>query len=131
MIVETKRNKSIFAKKNKNMAAPKKPTESDRSAIIKGIDSPLGFFVLALFIVETFLTLVLTYANLDSNLKPIFTWVGCGLFILVTIIVTLLVWFKPENLTFDRAAHLNKAQFGSEQQTIKPEQRFGNQSTQS
>ena len=114
------------------MAAPKKPNANNtRSALIKGIDSPLGFFVLALLIVETFLTLVLTYADLEQSLKPIFTWAGCGLFVLVTVIVALLVWHKPENLTFDRAAHLDKAQYGTDQQPIKPEQRFGNQSTQS
>lgn len=113
------------------MAPPKRQTSNNtgRPTIIKGIDNPLGFFVLALLIVEAFLTLVLTYADLGAEIKPTFVWVGCFLFMLVTIVVALLVWFKPENLTFDKASHLDKFknQFGSDQQEIKSEQRFGNQ----
>lgn len=111
---------------------PKKNNSSGRPAIIKGIDNPLGFFVLALLIVEAFLTLVLTYANIKEEIKPTFIWVGCILFLIVVIMVCLLVWFKPENLTFDKTAHLNrgKDQFGSDQQKIRPEKRFDNQTTQ-
>ncbi len=115
----------------------KKPNNKDstngRTAIISGINSPLGFFVLALLIVETFLTLVLIYANIDNQMKNNFICIGCLLFLLVTLIVGLLVWFKPENLTFDKDAHLldrGKIVYGSDQQTIKPEKRFGNQKTQ-
>jgi hypothetical protein len=115
------------------MAAPVKKNNNGqgRSAIIKGIDNPLGFFVLALLIVEAFLTLVLTYADIKDEVKPTFIWIGCILFIIVVVMVCLLVWFKPENLTFDRNAHLNrgKEQFGSDQQKISPEKRFGNQTT--
>ena len=104
-----------------------------RSRLILAINSPLGFFVLALLIVESFLGIVLTYADIDKEYKNTFISIGCGLFVLVTIIVSLLVWFKPENLTFDKDAHLvdkGKWVYGSDQQTIKPEQRFNNQTTQ-
>lgn len=120
---------TIQSKKKPN----KKDSTNGQTAIISGINSPLGFFVLALLIVETFLTLVLIYANIDNKMKNTFIWIGCSLFLLVTVIVGLLVWFKPENLTFDKDAHLlyrGKIVYGSDQQTIKPEKRFGNQTTQ-
>jgi hypothetical protein len=104
-----------------------------RSKLILAINSPLGFFVLALLIVESFLGIVLTYANIESQYKNTFIWIGCILFLFVTSIVSLLVWFKPENLTFDKEAHLvdkGKMTFGTDQQTIKPEKRFANQTTQ-
>ena len=112
---------------------PKANDSSGRSRLILAINSPLGFFVLALLIVESFLGIVLTYADIDKEFKNTFIWIGCGLFVLVTIIVSLLVWFKPENLTFDKDAHLvdkGKLVYGSDQQIIKPEQRFNNQTTQ-
>lgn len=120
------------------MAPPKKTTPkgndaAGRSQLILAINSPLGFFVLALLIVESFLGIVLTFAKIDVELKGTFIWIGCGLFVLVTIIVSMLVWFKPENLTFDKNAHLldkGKLVYGSDQQLIKPEQRFNNQTTQ-
>jgi hypothetical protein len=49
------------------------------------------------------------------------------LFLVVIIMVALLVWFKPENLTFDKFAHLvnsGKASFGSNKNTIKSDKRF-------
>ena len=99
----------------------KNSNNTPRSSLIKGIDNPLGFFVLALLIVEAFLTLVLTYANIKEDIKPMFVWVGCILFLIVTVIVALLVWHKPQNLTFDKHSHLQREKaFGSEQQTIKP-----------
>jgi hypothetical protein len=81
----------------------------DRHSIIKGINSPLGFFVLALLIVESFLGLVLSFVDIAQDNKGMFIWLGCSLFILVTIFVFLLVWFKPQNLTFDKDAHLTFA----------------------
>ena len=114
------------------MAVRKNNKTNDRASLIKGIDSPLGFFVLALLIVEAFLTLVLTLAELKDDIKPTFIWLGVSLFILVTIIVALLVWFKPENLTFDKAAHLDREgkQFGTDQQKVNAASRFGNQTTE-
>lgn len=109
-----------------------KKKSNDRAALIKGIDSPLGFFVLALLIIEAFLTLILTFAELKDEEKPTFIWLGVFLFILVTLIVGLLVWFKPENLTFDKTAHLDREskQFGTDQQKVKSASRFGNQTTE-
>jgi len=92
-----------------------------RIKIIEAIAAPLGFFVLALLIVESFLAIVLVGADLENNDKILGMWLGVGLFIMVTIAVFVLVWFKPQNLTFDKAAHLidrGKAVYGTEKSTI-------------
>ena len=76
--------------------------------IIESIDSPLGFFVLALLIVEVCITIILTSSQMPKG--EIFNGllVGSGLFCLVIIAVFILVFFKPENLTFDKASHLKR-----------------------
>jgi len=92
-----------------------------RIKIIEAIAAPLGFFVLALLIVESFLAIVLVGADLENNDKILGMWLGVGLFIMVTIAVFVLVWFKPQNLTFDKAAHLidrGKAVYGTEKSPI-------------
>jgi len=92
-----------------------------RIKIIEAIAAPLGFFVLALLIVESFLAIVLVGADLQNNDKILGMWLGVGLFIMVTIAVFVLVWFKPQNLTFDKAAHLidrGKAVYGTEKYPI-------------
>lgn len=84
-------------------------------SILEAITAPLGFFVLALLIVESFLGLVLTRTNLEkSDIIP-GIYVGVGLFCFVVILVFVLVWFKPENLTFDKEANLRRLEqhFGS------------------
>jgi len=107
--------------------AEQKVDKSSKAALIKGINSPLGFFVLALSIVEGFLATVLTFANIECANKTVFIWLGCVLFILVIVVVFLLVWFKPENLTFDKEAHLanaGKAIIGSNKQRVGAKNRF-------
>ena len=86
------------------------------SKIIEVITAPLGFFVLALLIVESFLGIVLTVNTLDSAEQLNGIYLGASLFSLVIVAVFLLVWNKPDNLTFDKEAHLRsqgKAPFGS------------------
>lgn len=78
----------------------------NRSEILKAITAPLGFFVLALLIVEAFLATVLIGANLESADKVTGMWLGVSLFVLISFFVFFLVWFKPKNLTFDKDAHL-------------------------
>lgn len=87
------------------------------SKIIEAITAPLGFFVLALLIVEGFLATVLVAAELDKPDKVLGMWLGVGLFFFVMLAVFILVWFKPENLTFDKSAHLidrGKASYGTD-----------------
>ncbi|MCU7925661.1 MAG: hypothetical protein KZQ97_04370 [Candidatus Thiodiazotropha sp. (ex Dulcina madagascariensis)] len=59
--------------------------------IIEAITAPLGFFVLALLIVEGFLATVLVGAELAAGDKTTGMWLGVGLFILVTVAVFVLV----------------------------------------
>lgn len=92
-----------------------------RSQILEAITAPLGFFVLALLIVEAFLATILIGATLQDSDKVTGMYLGVGLFIFVTFIVSLLVWFKPDNLTFDKEAHLRnrgKPPFGSDSHTV-------------
>ena len=77
-----------------------------RDRVITAVNTPLGFFVLALLIVEAFLATVLIGAQLDASHKITGMWLGIILFVLVTAAVFALVWHKPENLTFDKEAHL-------------------------
>jgi hypothetical protein len=78
--------------------------------IIAAINAPLGFYVLSLLIVETFLgTVLLGPSGLGVPEKVILVYVGVGLFILVFTVVSLLVWFKASNLTFGAKEHLDVA----------------------
>jgi hypothetical protein len=80
--------------------------KSKRTRMIQVVNTPLGFFVLALLIVESFLATVMIGGNLQAGDKLLGMWLGIGLFVLVTSAVFALVWWKPEHLTFDKEAHL-------------------------
>lgn len=89
--------------------------------IIEAISAPLGFFVLALLIVESFLATVVIGGNLEKQDQITGMWLGVGLFFMVTLAVFVLVWFKPQHLTFDKEAHLidrGKAPFGTDSKTV-------------
>lgn len=79
---------------------------STRLSILEAISSPLGFFVLALLIVEGFLSIVLVGSDLAPSDKVVGMYLGVSLFVLVTGIVAALGWYRPRNLTFDKGAHL-------------------------
>ena len=86
---------------------------SSQSTVVKLVEvtrAPLGFFVLALLIVETFLSAVLLGSDLPGESKVNLVYVGVCVFILVVLVVTALVWVKPENLTFGQHAHLARNQ---------------------
>ena len=90
--------------------------------IIEAVTAPLGFFVLALLIVEAFLASVMIGGNLSEANQMTGVWIGVCLFIIVTIAVWILVWFKPQHLTFDKEAHLidrGKVPFGTESTPVK------------
>lgn len=96
-------------------------------SVLEAITSPLGFFVLALLIVEAFLGTVLIGAQLQPEQKIIGRYLGVAMFVLVVVGVWILVWTRPSNLTFDKHAHLvdrGKIPYGTEQQTVSPENRF-------
>jgi hypothetical protein len=88
----------------------------DRKTLVEVIHAPLGFFVLALLIVESFIASVLIFSDLAAEQKYDGFLVGVSLFILVVLIVAVFAWFKPHNLTYDVYAHLlndGKIPFGT------------------
>lgn len=85
---------------------PKKPKSSSRLGTLSAVNSPLAFYVLSLLIVETTLALVLVKSDLPPQDKFYGMWLAVAMFVVVVGLVTLLVWKKPENLIFDRDAHL-------------------------
>lgn len=95
-------------------------TARTRDRIIEAITAPLGFFVLALLIVESFLAAALVGAQLEPSTQLTAIWLGVGMFALVTAGVFILVWHKPENLTFDKQAHLDRGRgtFGTDSKTV-------------
>jgi len=88
------------------MTIRKLPDVTARRKLIEAITTPLGFFVLGLSIIDTFLGTALVFAGLTGQQKMICMYLGVALFILVISIVASLVWFRPQNLTFDKEAHL-------------------------
>lgn len=80
---------------------------ASRNKLIEAITAPLGFFVLALLIVEASLSVILVLSDLQPRDKAIGMYLVVGMFVLVSTLVFLLVWNKPRNLTFDKAAHLD------------------------
>lgn len=93
--------------------------EKDKYKIITAINAPLGFFVLALLIIETFLGLVLTVGKLKEDQTMTGIYLGVGMFVFVILAVVLLVWHKPENLTLDQHNLLDLKKFLFQQNKFK------------
>jgi hypothetical protein len=74
------------------------------------IDRPLGFYVLSLLIVESFIGLVATLGLDSGDDLRMGLYLGVGMFVYITLTVTLIVWKKAHVLTFDRDAHLSERQ---------------------
>jgi heme A synthase len=74
--------------------------------IIESVNKPLGFYTLALLIMEGFLAIVLVASDLKPDYKYYGMWIGVGMFLLVVSIVSVCVWFKPKNIMFDQFGHL-------------------------
>ena len=79
------------------------------SGIIRSISAPLGFYVLALLIIEATAGVVLTWSKLSE------AHVWCGficmlvLFGAVLAIVSILVIWPPKNLVYGKEEHLRPA----------------------
>ena len=92
-------------------------SDSGFARTVEAIDKPLGFYVLALLIVEGFLTTLLIFSDLDTGAKTWGMWAGIGLFVLVVGVVSALVWFRPTNLTFtgyEALVGMGKFTYGTE-----------------
>jgi heme A synthase len=99
--------------------------KSGWSKIIESINKPLGFFALALLIVEAFLATVLIGSNLEPQHKYCGMWIGVGMFLLVVLIVGICVWVKPRNLMYDQYGHLvdsGKIPYGTNLEQLSAEQ---------
>jgi hypothetical protein len=87
-------------------STPKKPRKpKGRAALIDAIKTPLGFYVLALLIVESTLALVLTRSNLSQEQVRegfrLMIWIFAG----DLVIVTVFAFFKPRNLLYGKEEH--------------------------
>lgn len=73
-----------------------------RDSIVKIITSPLGFFALSLLILEGFLTIVVvgSGSSLLETSKVLGMWMATLSFAGIIIIVSLMVWLIPTNLTY-------------------------------
>ena len=90
----------------------------------------MGFFILALLIVETFLTLVLTINGGDYRFG---IYIGSGLFVLVVVIVAIIDWFRPHHLMFGEKAHLmdrGKFPYGTSEEVLGKEEILGKRERQ-
>jgi hypothetical protein len=79
---------------------------SSQSRVVEAVHSPLGFFVLALVIVEAFLILAGTLFGLPLPIREIALAIGVVLFILVIGCVYRLVVKYPRNLVFSERSHV-------------------------
>ena len=83
----------------------------NRKSVIKGVNTPLSFFVLALLIVESFLALIILKSGIEESGKLYLIYFGGVLFLVQTIFVFILIMKgKVKDLTFDKEAHLKSEQ---------------------
>ena len=76
---------------------------------MRAITTPLGFYALALLIVEATLAIVLTWSKLDAaHVWSGFLWM-IGTFIGVLVIVTVLTIWNPKNLLYGKEEHASPA----------------------
>ena len=94
---------------------------SARSKAVRAAHSPLGFFVLALLIVEAFLWGSGTWFGLSEPWRITAIGVGVFLFLIVFGTVVWLVIAYPQNLVFSEESHVQFAalkMFGTESHLI-------------
>ena len=79
--------------------------KSSKASLIRHVQTPLGFYVLALLIVETSLTVTVGLVKEEQKLT-VFAWI-LAVFGLVIVIVTGLVIWSPKNLLYGKEEHAN------------------------
>jgi hypothetical protein len=89
-----------------------------REKIISGIGSPLGFYVLALLIVEAFLFGAGSLFNLPVETRTYLVWAGLAVFLFIVLVVLLLVIRYPQNLVFTERSHLQMALWGAKSNPV-------------
>jgi hypothetical protein len=94
---------------------PEGTAMTTRVKILRAVNSPLGFFVLALLIVESFLIGAGTLFGLPELWKVIALFAGVVLFLIVFITVAWLVRVCPRNVVFSEESHVAVARmYGDE-----------------
>ena len=88
------------------MASISSDNTSNWTRVIEAVNKPLGFFVLSLLIVFSFLTSVILASDLPSEQKYNCILIGAALFGLVVILVFIILMRHPETLMYDKEAHL-------------------------
>jgi len=93
--------------------------QDKRTDTIRSITSPLGFFVLALLIIETFLGVALVRIE-DVALQQVALFLGVAMFFALMVIVFFLVWHRPSNLIFDQEMSYKQAELehGKKQESV-------------
>lgn len=76
-----------------------------RSGILAAITSPLGFYTLALLIVEAAMGTVLAVAGLTEERRWAVVLCMIGVFVLVLLIVAGFAALAPKNLVFGKEEH--------------------------
>ncbi|MFA5054212.1 MAG: hypothetical protein WC565_09145 [Parcubacteria group bacterium] len=79
----------------------KKP--NSRAGMVEAINRPLGFYVLALLIVESFLVAALGLG--PSDFRGAVICLGVAMFLSVVAVVTILVAFRPENMALSEDSY--------------------------
>ena len=87
------------------MPPQRRTKPGNKLKILAEIQTPLGFYVLALLIIESTLAIVLTAAGFEQAFK----WYGFLLMIVVfaavVLIVTILTFVNPRNLLYGKEEH--------------------------
>src|SRR5450830_476900 len=93
-VISQSHNKIYFAKRSANMENKSNSNQSNRVSIIETVQTPLGFFTLAVLIVEAILGVS---ANLSqgSDRSNLFVWMIVLIFLLVALVAGLAI-FRPE-----------------------------------
>lgn len=87
--------------------AKSRSAKGDRTDLIRSITTPLGFYVLALLIIEATLAIVLSSAKLtEEHVWDGFIWM-LATFASTIIIVTLFTWLNPKNLLYGKEEYSN------------------------
>ncbi len=81
----------------------------NRAELVRSITTPLGFYVLALLIVEATLAIVLSCSKLtEPHVWDGFIWM-LGAFCAVVLVVSLFAAVSPKNLLYGKEEHSNPA----------------------
>ena len=83
-------------------------SQGNRITLLQAVTTPLGFFVLALLVVESFLGSVIILGNPDTAFRHSALNYGVIMFILVVVVVSIITVWKPRDLTYSAIAHLEE-----------------------